>query len=932
MSTKPSPSPATTPAQPVSSTTSTKYDSSPLAETTKATKTDSDASTPLTLPSKPEAEKEDGEIDDSTKGGKGDGRRTVLSPQSAPDASKDTRRAPNLPARPGPIPPPIRRGHSREPPRPQQQQPQQMSNEPSRVGTPRRDDPMPIRGAAQQDLGMRQQNVAPNNRNIAQRTQPQHQLPDRPQHPQDSRRVSDLERRDLRDLVRDPRPGPQVEIRGRLGPGERLPERPGPERRPVSPRRDGRDVRGVDMHRRDVERPPRGGRDESFQRPALPSRDERGGRKEPDLLRGNDTPIRQNQPPQQTPPTRMDTRVPTPDQDRGRRGERMEERGRRHDQSRHSDPMNVDSPEQQRRANSERRPEQTTPRQEESPHLQRPPAGPRADVERDRRNRQQVESGPQTPKERDLFTAPIRAPSGPSIPDHRDQRHVPIQQHHQDPNHGRLNPPDLIIPKGPRESNPPHGPRRGQVWVAPGVQSQSIPGPGGPGRILTTPIGVQPLSSPSDKPMPLNLPNDKFEGSQQSRSAPSTPGVDISGIHPDRLRAMTGLEAPQMMGANATPVNPRPESRNDDGRSRGDRDQRQQGQGRQQQQPPPVHPSRIQSIQVTVPSGPRGDNAESTSTSPITGPSTKPGSPPTGPSTSRPERNDTETHHQRRRMQAMQNVLGQAMDPAPAGQVIRGRARRPNGNAAGGGSTSARDSGRDSGRGSQSQPSAIPPETSMLGSGRRGNMPEGGSRRASTSAAVDAVSHSGSAEERPTSDHGSRSGRHGRDRDGGSGRERGAERDRERGERERGMERRDRGDGERHLERERGERERGERERGMERDRGLERERERGITERVERLERVDSRRGSDRGGSSTDRKDRDRGVDRVERVDRGRGGDGERERERDRERDIRERDRDRESRDRKHRREDSGVRGDGRKGDEVKRRRRGGGDNWGGN
>lgn len=906
------------------------------------------------LPAKVDPEKEDGEIDDSSKK---DARRIAPTPQiqDTSKAADNGRRVANLPQRPGPIPPPLRRQPSREPPRPQQTPQQQLANEPMRVNTPRRDENMPVRAAT--DLVMRP-NVIQNTRVIVQqqagRPQPQHQLPDRPQAQQPQHgRVTD---RDLRDLVRDSRP--QVEIRGRPSGGERLPERPGPqERRQPSPRRDsgGRDIR--DPHRRDIERP-RGGRDESFQRPALPSRDDRGQRgperKEPDIVRADGTPQRQNQLPQQTPPSRSDSRVPTPDLDRTRRGDRVDDRSRRHEQLRQGEPMIVDRLEHSDRRIPERRlSDQGLPRQQEELHLQRPPAGPRADVERDRRNRQQVEStGPPTPKERDqrdLFPgAPIRAPSGPSIQDHRDQqRHVVVQPHHQDPNHGRLNPPDLIIPKGPRDRNPPHGPRGGLVRASTGPQTPTVSGM----RIATTSVGgggPSTLPSPGEKPT-IPLPIEKPE-QKQSLSTPSTPGVDTAGIHPDRLRAMGVSEGsgpkPPAMSANATPRGESRQEARERGEQRETRQERSQPQPENRQQTLPVHPSRMGSIQTstssstpgtsTPPSGPRGGGSTSVekplvASLPAAPVPNKPGEPPTGPATSRPDRGDEA--HQRRRMQAMQSLLGQAGDiAAPQGNVIRGRARR--GNGTGNGSTSGRE------QSSRNSLGAV--ETSASGSGRRSVIAVDG-RRASTSITAlteppvpspRSLSGPGSTEERGGSE-GSRSGRHGRERDGREGRGEGRDRDvRERGDRDRERDReRDRGDRDvlrdRDVIRDR-ERDRETRERHPDRDRGAERDRER---ERVER-ERVDTRRDSERGGSSTDRKDRERGEREprgAEREPRGaepRGGAEPRDRG-DRERDVRERERererDRERRDRKHGREEAGA--GGRK-EEPKRRRRGG-DTW---
>ncbi|PWW79019.1 hypothetical protein C7212DRAFT_275370 [Tuber magnatum] len=901
---QPSPAPMSTPTptqQPPidANNASAQPNAAPLAAATNGPPT---LATNNTLPSKPDAEKEDGEIDDSK-------------------GSKEIKRVPNLPQRPAVPPPPLRRQPSRDPPRLQQSQ---QSNEPSRAGTPRRDEPLNPRPNQDMSRNLNQVNRGPPPQ--PNRPLPQHQLPDRPpvQQPHDRAR-------DMRDSPRS------VEVRGTAGRPivERLPDRPSDrlgDRRPPSPRREGRD-----QHRRDTDRGR--AREDNFQRPALPVRnDDRaprtGDRKDPDI-RMEPLPNRSTQPPQ---PVRTDSRSQSSDVDR-RRPDRTDDRSRRHDRSDlQAHQMEVDRPDPDRRAPDRRASDQNLPRQQapqEDAHSQRPPAAPRADVERERERRNRQE-GPPTPKERDLLTgAPPRGPSGPPLSDFRETRHAPPVTH-QDPNHGRLNPPD-IIPKGPRDRSAPMGPRGNMNRVAsspaltPTAGTQRIP-PNNPPGVPT------PLPSPGLENKPPSVvasADNKIETQKPAdNTGASTNGSDTAGIHPDRLRNV--VQNPQPLPPLLPPQPPQPPQ---------PQPQSPITQSQPPQQSSSVHPSRRQAIQGVSttptsaaapgpPSGPRANPilgvASPAAPSPTTSnppPPVKQGSPPTGPSrgdtgSSRGDRGD-DAHHHRRRMMTMQNIIGQASGGGDAtqGSSIKGRASRRVGGTSG---TPGRDNGRNTlpittsdttrrgGNGSGSQGDST----------RRGSGPEPG-RPTSVSG--------GSAEDRdrerdrdrPASDHGSRSGRHGRDR-GDRERERDRDRDRDR-ERERDRVPRD-GDRERERERERQvERDRDRERVGMDRDRGL--DRDRGQQERDRDRETRDPRE-RDRHLIEREReRDRDRESRRGSGLAAGIGGSAGRDRDRDRDKERERRDgRDRE---RKHGREND----NGRK-DESKRRRRGeqgggGGGGW---
>ncbi|KAL7272481.1 THO2 plays a role in transcriptional elongation [Rhizina undulata] len=904
------------------------------------------------IPARVDAEKEDGEIDDNSK------------PKDRRPVGVAT-----LPQRPAPPPPNNRRQQMQQPPvrSASREPPRQMDVRPVPPAPPRRDD----RGGPIRPEMVRTPSAGNHNRaqimqqqqQIVQQMPMQHQLPDRPeiqrqQMPQmQDRRMMEVKPIDRRDVREDGRDG----NRGMRG-VERLPEKPvdGRQegRRPHSPNR-----RGGDMRDRHDGRP----RDDGFTRPVMP-REERGiDRKEIELHGRIDPSAARHQPSQQLPIRTLpeQNRVQTPDNERRgrddgrRRSDRLEPPSHMQPPLERSEQlMHQDWPRMADRKMMDQPP--PPPRQEE--HQQRPPAGPRADVERDRRIRQN-DPTPSTPKDRELFSNnQMRAPSGPAIQQdgYRDNRHV----HHQDPNHGRLNPPELIIPKGPRERNlpigpgghgPPHGIHGSRGRNAPGNQQQL------PMRITSGPPILQqsqstPLPSPSERDARNSIstqpPPTAPSADKVGQSAPTTP-VDIAGIHPDRLRAMgVNQQAGSAQGpsqGSAQPASHPP----------------------QQQQPPSqpttlaIHPSRLGSIQANPPpSGPRGvngntgPNAPAASTNANTNGGSGPGaakqtSPPTGPSSSI----SREEANQRRRIQGIQNLLGAASggdggNGGMGGREIRGRGRRGQ---SGVGAASARDAG---GRNSLSGAGGAGPQPQEMG--RRTGGGGGGAdqhRRESISANVpDLMNQSISSGSRPTSsggvgsapmpeerlasDHESRSGRHGRDRerDRDTGRERDRERDRDRDrdirEREREREREpresrhdrdrdsrkgsDRGGSSTGLERkEHRERERDRGDRDRDREKGAERERERDPRGDRERERERERERGGGERERERDVRDRERERERERGAERGaeRGG------ERERERDMRERDRRGE---RKHARGEDG----GRK-EDVKRRRR---DQWGGN
>ncbi|KAI5809240.1 transcription factor/nuclear export subunit protein 2-domain-containing protein [Pyronema omphalodes] len=618
------------------------------------------------LPSKPQGgDKEDGEVDD---------RRSRLPP--------------GLPQRPPQLPPPQsnqdRRPaiNQRDPPQmmqSQQQQQQNMHN--NRVSTPRRDEqrqqPNDMRG------GRDMNNRTPSGRGPVQ-PHPQHQLPERP----DINRQTTLERRDS---IRDTREPVRHDSRGRQD--NRLPEKPpqrheSPNRRGES--RDARDSRDSrEMHTRhehDRRGPPPSGRELDFQRggPGMQQAwDDRNAMKDE---RMSDTDRR--------PPSASRNMPQMPEPERGRMG--RDDRDGRRRSDRH-DAMNQqqsgrlnDFPMDRPDVNDRRIPVQNEPiRKAEVPMVaprhnnmdvpmrhhpaeemmagRAPPAGPRSNF--DRRNQ-----GPQ----KDLFSVPqgnqIRGP--PSGPQHghpsdqfRDNRHPgPGGYHpHQDPNHGRLNPPEPVIPKGPR--NVPFGPRGGgpgglnirgasqaaaqaaqqhqqqhqqqqhhqqqqnQHQQHSQVMQQQQPQPiqtvnTGPGpRIIPTPSMERHIDM-----LPPNV-------DRGSHSAPQTPTVEITtGIHPDRLKAMSqgGPQQQQNIPVIQTSA---PGNANFS-------------------MPHADAPSPVNAQSQLPPSGPRTDDLI------INQPDSKAQQPPTGPA----RRDGDDARHQRRRILNVQSQL----TGDEAGRELRG--------------------------------------------------------------------------------------------------------------------------------------------------------------------------------------------------------------------------------------------------------------------
>lgn len=482
------------------------------------------------LPAKPElGDKEDGEIDDNRN------RRGPMQSNNLPQRPPQhpNQRTPQHPSERKP-PTPIRDG----------QQPPQYDNRqpPNRVPTPRHEDQRPINGRPQDRMDTR----SPAMRGSI--PQPQHQLPERPDISRgDMSRQSTLERRDnIRDLREAPRPGD----RGRID--SRLPEKPDVRRH--SPRRD--------IHPREVRRDDGRvtmGREPEFHRTPLPPQqwEERNRREErmPDAdsrpMPGNPGArgLQQFIESDNRHPDRSDSRRRSDRQDQlaqqtGRLNDYPVERPDSTDhrmQDRNPDPL------PQRHAAEPMPPRHA----QEDMHARPPPAGPRGNFDqRDRRN-QPVQPPPQQQqqKDRELFQGPqggnqMRAP--PSAPAHpseqfRDNRHpAPGSYHHQDPNHGRLNPPELTIPKGPRGGNVPFAQRgslniRGASAAAAAAANQQQSQQQSAGTAPSTPR-TQLTSPVLDSGNKIDMPPPRPE--RVSQSAPSTPAPEAPpGIHPDRLKA-----------------------------------------------------------------------------------------------------------------------------------------------------------------------------------------------------------------------------------------------------------------------------------------------------------------------------------------------------------------------------------------------------------
>lgn len=502
---------------------------------------------------------------------------------------------------------------------------------------------------------------------------PQHQLPERP----DIARQTTLERRDT---LRDARDAPRQDSRGRQD--TRLPEKP-PDRR-HSPRREpreSRDSREI-SHRHEEDRrglPPLG-REAEFQRVSLQQgRDERGLPKD-DRMSDSERGPRPGS-------GRGMQQMPDPDQRRLGRDERDGGRRRsdRHDpttqQTGRLNDYSLDRPE----ISDRRMPIQEQPmRKPDAPPVptrhaaestirhpaedmlpqRAPPAGPRSF---DRRGQ---------PSQKELFTGPqggnqMRGP--PSGPTHghpseqfREARHPASgNYHHQDPNHGRLNPPDPVIPKGPRDRNVPFGPRASgpgglNIRGASQAAAQQAAAQAVAAQIAQQQQSAPPPSIPTTRQLPspsmerkTEMPPPAGATDRISQSAPSASTVDTAGIHPDRLKVM-GVSSQQ------NPVGSQPQ-------------QQQQG-ARGSNFPIPNIPSPINT--QMLPLGPRS-GPDNRTDSPISAQTpTQKASPPTGPA-----RRDDETRHHRRRILNVQSQLTQ-LTGDEVGREIRGRAGRRGGSSA----------------------------------------------------------------------------------------------------------------------------------------------------------------------------------------------------------------------------------------------------------
>lgn len=209
--------------------------------------------------------------------------------------------------------------------------------------------------------------------------------------------------------------------------------------------------------------------------------------------------------------------------------------------------------------------------------------------------------------------------------------------------YGRLNS-ENDIPSGPRLPNGNQPPARGGRNISapqPQINTQ-LPPSISQNQVPASPIQDRQIPSGPSRVSPRKPAT--FSQQTATNSAPSTPvaqSPETAGIHPDRLKALQGVLAPE--------ITPQPQSRGF------------------RQPPPPVS---------TVPANgpPRGPNNQIQS--PI-GPSANRGGPPTGPAVS----NDRSGRD--KRFAGLQNVLQQSNSPAVPersgqGASIRGRGGRAN--------------------------------------------------------------------------------------------------------------------------------------------------------------------------------------------------------------------------------------------------------------
>ena len=271
----------------------------------------------------------------------------------------------------------------------------------------------------------------------------------------------------------------------------------------------------------------------------------------------------------------------------------------------------------------------------------RTPTGPRTDRTAD------GPSSSQSDRSRDTMRAPPSS-GPPADPNHGRLNQEKLAAHRQqESQYGRLN---ADTPSGPRVPNgmapaTARGGARNVNAPQPNINSQtsqsgqtSLPSPSVPDRHA-------PTGPSSNRGPPRNGSTSFARPPPASSIAPSTPipeSPDVSGVHPDRLKAIQS-------NVTVPPSNPLPQSN--------------------QNNPPPVS--------ATTPVGPRGPN-HNQPPSPM-GASRPPGGPPTGPSY--PINNDR--NRSDKRFAGIQNVLQQAggangSERPNQGTGIRGRGGRNN--------------------------------------------------------------------------------------------------------------------------------------------------------------------------------------------------------------------------------------------------------------
>jgi THO complex subunit 2 len=199
------------------------------------------------------------------------------------------------------------------------------------------------------------------------------------------------------------------------------------------------------------------------------------------------------------------------------------------------------------------------PRQDHESRYPAPEIGTAAEsLRRDKHDEPQRPNGSRandgSNRTRELFTQPAqRANMEPSLGRlGKTDGYEPIRQ--QDPNYGRLNPPTVEPPSGPRLPRQPARQNAGR-----NVSASQIPsGPRGieaPTHVPTSPSAERPANG--DRRRPPDQP------SQRASQSQSTPVAELGtgGIHPSRLAQVQQIDAPSQPASTLPPAGPKNASR-----------------------------------------------------------------------------------------------------------------------------------------------------------------------------------------------------------------------------------------------------------------------------------------------------------------------------------------------------------------------------------